>query len=96
MGEEGGLLEGLNVDAYLSGGMIICAIMTIIWLFRFKKKGNRAFIMASAFVVLGGLFYLVKIAASNSLLIAGAMMLVILLGWDAMLRIKEQEANRKP
>ncbi len=90
------MFEGLNIDAYLSGGMIISAIMTVIWLLRFKKKGNRALIMAGAFVMLGALFYLVKISASNSLLIAGAMMLVVLLGWDALLRIKEQEANRKP
>jgi hypothetical protein len=71
-----------DVAPFFIIGMAICAIMMIVSLLRFKTRGPSACVMAAAFAVLGIDMFLVKIQASQPVIIGGCGLLVILLGLD--------------
>ena len=41
------------VDAMLTGGVLLSALMILVWLVRLKSQGARAYVMASAFACMG-------------------------------------------
>jgi hypothetical protein len=72
----------LDPGLFLLVGSLICAVMTVVSLLRHKKRGVSAYIMATAFVVLGGTMLLLKVEAPMPYLITGCILLVLLLGAD--------------
>lgn len=80
-----------QISPWLGWGMLVCAVMTVIWLFRVKSKGPTAWIMAAAFVAMGGLMYAIQQAAAGWVIWSLAGLLVLLLVLDAAVRA----ANRQ-
>ena len=56
------------VDAMLTGGVLLSALMILVWLARLKSQGARAYVMASAFACMGGLILAFKQGLSPILL----------------------------
>ena len=56
------------VDAMLTGGVLLSALMIHVWLARLKSQGARAYVMASAFACMGGLILAFKQGLSPLLL----------------------------
>ncbi|MBX7131616.1 MAG: hypothetical protein K1X67_02945 [Fimbriimonadaceae bacterium] len=56
------------VDAMLTGGVFLSALMILVWLARLKSQGARAYVMASAFACMGGLILALKQGLSPVLL----------------------------
>lgn len=77
-------------DAFLTGGIALCALMIPVWLLRLKKRGATAYLMSSAFAVMGLLLSLLKFDAARSLVILCGIVLVLLLGADVAVRSSEQ------
>lgn len=74
---------------FLLGGAVISAIMTLVWLARLRGKGRRAWVMAAAFLVLGGLCLLAWSGSPTGWLIAAGVVLAALLGLDILMRAAE-------
>lgn len=73
-------------DAFLTGGILLCAVMIPIWLVRISRKGTTAYLMAGAFAVMGALLALVKFEAPRGYVIFAAICLALLLGADVAVR----------
>lgn len=70
------------INPALIGGVVICAVMAVVSSLRFKSRGVSAYIMAFAFVVLGGAMLLVYLQAPMPILLLSIVILVLLLGAD--------------
>ena len=71
-----------NVGTFLLFGAAICGLMAAFNVFRYKTRGISAYILAAAFVVLGGTMLLLRADAPEPVLIAGCALLVLLLAGD--------------
>ncbi len=78
----------------MSAGMMICAAMTIVWVIRARAKGAQAYVMASAFVVLGLLMYMVKENIPMWAQWTAAGVLAVLLGIDVVFRALQEHEER--
>lgn len=80
----------MSFDLFYSVGMLICALMIVVWLLRVRSKGLGAWLMASAFAVFGFLLFAMKNEAPRSLLIGLGVSLFALLVGDAAVRLRNQ------
>jgi hypothetical protein len=84
-------------ELFLTGAMALCALMAIVVLFRVRSRGAAALVMSLAFLALGGVLYLLRIAAPQSWIIALSVLVAVLLLVDFLLRAGQQadkDANR--
>jgi hypothetical protein len=73
-------------SAFYTGGIVLCALMAVVWLFRIKSKGATAWLMAAAFLALGALFFAFRDQWPLGLQIGiGALVLVLLVA-DGVVR----------
>ena len=80
-------------NSFLNSGMVVCAIMIILWLFRIKKWGATAYLMSTAFAVLGILIYCIKLDLDVRWLIALGVLLGLLLIMDIGVRLFHQSSK---
>ena len=80
---------GPAAQQFLLGGAVISALMSLVWLARLRGKGRRAWVMAGAFLVLGGLCLLAWSGSPAGWIIAGAAVLGGLLVLDILMRAAE-------
>ncbi|GEM_PF-2255075 len=76
--------EMLNLVLYTAMGL--CALMAVVNLVRFKKRGPSAYALAAAFVALGFTLWLYEAQAAMGWIEAGIALTVLLLGADFGLR----------
>jgi hypothetical protein len=79
---------------FLSIGAWICALGSLFNLFKLKNRGTSALLMSSAFLVMGGALWLIKIHANQSLVTAAVAAVVLILIADFVLRARQQEKSR--
>lgn len=79
MDENGRLL-------FLDAVMVLCAVMALVNLAKQKSRGTSAYLLAGAFLVLGGTVYAYLQHAPDGLLTVGAFIVVALLGADFFYR----------
>lgn len=84
-----------DTGPFMTGGAIICAIAAVANAFKYKKRGNSAFILSIAFLVLGGTMLLDKFQAPMAAIYAGIAVLLALLILDFIVR-SDQNANKDP
>ncbi len=84
-----------SVRVVMTGGMLLCSIMIIVWLFRSRKQGRRAFVMAGAFLVLGSLFWAFLNEKPTGILATLGVLLFILLAVDVAMRSVQRVAQEK-
>lgn len=82
-------------NIFLNAAAAICAAMAVFNLALLKKRGNTAFILALAFLVLGGSILLYIRQGMSNLVIAGGSIVILLLGADFFLRAPTQQTRRK-
>jgi hypothetical protein len=75
-------MTGAEVEPFLFFGSLICAIMAVVSGLRFKTRGVSAYIMAMAFLVLGGTMLLLRARAPQWMMITGCVALFLLLVAD--------------
>src|SRR5947208_9419535 len=81
--DQGGcVVNASDLDPFLLAGTLICAAMAVVSALRHKKRGISAYIMSAAFLVLGFDMLLVRMRASQYLVILGCIFLVLLLVAD--------------
>jgi chromate transport protein ChrA len=78
------------VDALLTGGLLLCALMILVWCLRIRSQGTRAFVMASSFAVMGLLILGLKFRWSDVLVVILACILFLLLAADVAIKAKRQ------
>lgn len=74
---------------FLDGGILVCAIMIIVWVFRLRSRGLSGYLMSTAFVVLGALFVALRQEAPRWVIATLAISLAIVLGADVAVRSAE-------
>lgn len=75
---------------FLSVGTWMCAVGAIFNLFKLKGRGNAALVLSAAFLVMGGLLWMIKTHASQGLIIFGGILLAGLLAADFVIRARQQ------
>jgi hypothetical protein len=75
--------------AFLDGGVLVCAIMIVVWTFRLRSRGLSAYLMSTAFVVLGALFVALRREAPTWVIATLAISLAMVLGADVVVRSAE-------
>ncbi|HRF60498.1 MAG TPA: hypothetical protein PLH94_11385 [Fimbriimonadaceae bacterium] len=78
------------LDAVLIGAVFLSALMVLVWLLRLKTQGARAYVMASAFAVLGFLALAFRSEQSPALIYGLGGLLGILLVADVIIKIGRQ------
>lgn len=72
---------------FLDAATLVCAAMVIFWLTRLARKGPSAYLMATAFAVLGGLLVTFRQEGPTWLLVVLGSALGILLVADFFVRV---------
>ncbi len=80
---------------FLLSSTLLCAIMAIFNLVRFRKRGISAYFLSSAFLVMGGVIYLFRTNAPSLAIEGSAVVLLLLLGADFIIRVGNAP-KRKP
>jgi hypothetical protein len=75
-------------DIFLLGGSIVCGLMCLIMLARYKSRGAAALALGGAFAALAGTLLLLRAGAETNLAAAGFVLVVLLLGADFAFRAK--------
>ena len=84
-------------ELFLSGAMALCALMALLVAFRYKSRGASALVMSVAFLVFGGVLYLLKSGAPQGWVTAGGILLGLLLLTDFILRAGRQvDKDKRP
>lgn len=78
------------VDAMLTGGVFLSALMILVWLARLKSQGSRAYVMASAFACMGCLILAYKQSLPDSVLWLLGVLLAGLLIADLIIKAGRQ------
>lgn len=81
-------------DLFLSVCACICAAGAVLNLAFIGRRGVSAMLLAAAFLVLAGLIWIVKIHASQVLIVVCAILLIALLASDFALRARNRESSR--
>jgi len=76
-------------DAFFSGGILVCAVMIVVWVFRLRSRGASGYLMSLAFAVLGALFFALRQDAPVWVIATLAVALAVLLGADVAVRSAE-------
>jgi len=92
-GEEFFLTEG-EYSLFLNLGAWVCALGAGFNLFKLKSRGNAAFILSTAFIVMGGLLLLIRVHADQKFISVGAVALASLLVADVIVRSRTRERQR--
>ncbi|AIE84836.1 hypothetical protein [Fimbriimonas ginsengisoli] len=83
-------MNGQGEALFLDGVMLICAIMALVNVGRFKSRGASAYLLGGAFIVLGGTVYAYSQNAPMPLLGTGGLVVFLLLAGDMVYRIGRQ------
>lgn len=78
------------VDAMLTGGVFLSALMILVWLARLKSQGSRAYVMASAFACMGSLILAYKQSLPDPVLWLLGVLLAGLLIADLIIKAGRQ------
>lgn len=78
------------VDAMLTGGVFLSALMILVWLARLKSQGSRAYVMASAFACMGCLILAYKQSLPDPVLWVLGVLLAGLLIADLIIKAGRQ------
>lgn len=78
------------VDAMLTGGVFLSALMILVWLARLKSQGSRAYVMASAFACMGCLILAYKQSLPDPVLWLLGVLLAGLLIADLIIKAGRQ------
>lgn len=78
------------VDAMLTGGVFLSALMILVWLVRLKSQGSRAYVMASAFACMGCLILAYKQSLPDPVLWVLGVLLAGLLIADFIIKAGRQ------
>jgi hypothetical protein len=73
-------------DIFLLGGSILCGLMCLVTLGRYKSRGPSALALGGAFAALAGTLLLLRAGAETNFVAAGFVFVVLLLGADFALR----------
>ncbi|HVT13256.1 MAG TPA: hypothetical protein VHE55_13405 [Fimbriimonadaceae bacterium] len=71
--------------------MAICAFGALLNLLFLKRRGNSAFILSAAFLVMGAILWMIKTHASQTLVTLAGILLAGLLIADIAIRARKQE-----
>jgi hypothetical protein len=88
-------LSGGQFELFLSVGAWICAVAAVLNLINLKRRGNAALFLSSAFLVFGGILWLLKIGAGVPYIAVAAIVLAALLIGDAVLKLKKQQDSSR-
>jgi hypothetical protein len=86
----GGQVTASEFGLFLNAAMLICAAMAVASLFRARSRGVAAYLMAAAFLGLGGVLYLVRIEAPPVFVLLGCGAVASLLFAEFGLRAAKQ------
>lgn len=84
------------VDAMLTGGVFLCALMILVWLVRLKSQGSRAYVMASAFACMGCLILAFKQSLPAYVLWVLGLLLIGFLIADLIIKAGRQAKENSP
>lgn len=76
-----------EMDFFLYSLMLVCSVMAIFNAFKHRTRGWAAAFLSASFLVFGGLIYLYRTGASETLLETGTAFLFILLAADFVFRL---------
>lgn len=76
-------------NTFLNGGILVCAAMMIVWIFRLRARGLSGYLMSMAFGVLGALFVALRQDAPVWVIATLSVLLALLLGGDMAVRSAE-------
>lgn len=79
-----------ELDPFFKVAAGLCAAFAIVWVFRIRSKGTRAYLMSLAFLLLGTTALLVVQRAPQYLVNISLGLTSVLLVGDFLLRAKEQ------
>jgi Zn-dependent protease with chaperone function len=82
-------------NIFLNVASAICAALAVFNLALLKKRGNKAFVLAVAFLVLGATLLLYIRQGMSNLVIGGGSIVILLLGVDFFLRAPTEQTRRK-
>jgi hypothetical protein len=71
--------------------MLICALMTLINVARYKSRGNSAYYLGGAFLLLGATVYAYTENAPRWVLGVGGLVVFLLLAADMVYRVGRQQ-----
>lgn len=82
----------MNGDVvFLDAAILICVLMTFVNLARAKSRGNSAYYLGSAFLVLGGTIYAYLSQAPNAVIGLGGAIVFVLLVCDFVYRARRPQ-----
>ncbi len=84
-----------EMDIFLLGTMMLCAVMAVFNFIKNSKRGLSAYILSSAFLVMGGTVYMYRSDAPNLWVKIGCAVLVALLCADFLLRAGTPPPRKK-
>jgi hypothetical protein len=79
----GGHLDSL----FVSGAMLLCAVMVVVNLLLVKRRGLSGYLLACAFLAFGATLYAYRTGQSTTVLSAGALVVGLLLAADFYYRL---------
>lgn len=79
-------------DLFLLGSSVLCLVMTLLTLLRYKSRGLSALALAGAFAVLGGVLLLLRADVDRNIVIGGFVLVGLLLMADFALRSGDRSA----
>ena len=82
-------------NIFLNVAAAICAALAVFNLALLRKRGNKAFVLAVAFLVLGATLLLYIRQGMSNLVIGGGSIVILLLGVDFFLRAPTEQTGRK-
>lgn len=83
-------MTGGMFRSFLSGGMVLCALMILVWVARLRSRGATAVLMAAAFAAFGALLYAISVEAGIWVRVALSALVGALLLADFAVRARNQ------
>lgn len=82
-------------NLFLNVVAAVCAAFAVFNLALLKRRGNTAFALAIAFLVLGGTILLYARQGMSNFVIVGGSIVILLLGVDFFLRAPNQQTRKR-
>lgn len=82
-------------NLFLNVAAALCAAFAVFNLTLLKRRGNSAFALSLAFLILGGTILLYARQGMSNLVIGGGTVVIALLGLDIFLRAPTEQTRRR-
>ncbi len=87
--------NGSQIDVFLLGTILLCCIMSVLNLFKNRKRGWPGLLLSAGFLVFAVIAYLWRSGASTAALDACSAFLLLLIGTDFIIRTGGPAAGKK-